>query len=32
MYQREMGEGFRPYRLDIASLPYREVSIQPLIA
>jgi hypothetical protein len=32
VYQWEMGEGFRPYRLDIAYVPCREVSIQPLIA
>src|SRR5215468_2663414 len=32
MYQWEMDEGFRPYRIDIAYLPCHDVSIQPLIA
>src|SRR5262245_6743452 len=31
VYQREMGEGFRPYRIDITYLPCHEVPIQPLI-
>ena len=32
VYQRAMGEGFMPYRLDITYLPCHEVPIQPLIA
>jgi len=32
VYQRDMGGGFVPYRLDITYLPCHEVSIQPLIA
>ena len=32
VYQRDMGAGFVPYRIDVAYVPCQEAPIQPLLA